>query len=103
MVIHFFLIFDRWTTTATPPSGPSVGSVVTGCTVRAFLTLFWDMLHHFGHMGTPAYCGRLYREFGYGCCEVHVDVPAHPFDPGMTAWFTMATGNDLDDTMERAA
>jgi hypothetical protein len=32
-----------------------------------------------------------------------VDVPAHPFDPGMTAWFTTATGDDLDDTMERTA
>jgi hypothetical protein len=32
-----------------------------------------------------------------------VDVPAHPFDLGMTAWFTTATGDDLDDTMERTA
>jgi hypothetical protein len=32
-----------------------------------------------------------------------VDVPAHPSDPGMTAWFTTATSNDLDDTLERAA
>jgi hypothetical protein len=54
-------------------------------------------------MGTPAYRGRPYREFGRGCYEVHVDVPAHPFDPGMTAWFTTATGDDLDDTMERTA
>jgi hypothetical protein len=28
-----------------------------------------------------------------------VDVPAHPSDPGMTAWFTTATG----DTLEKAA
>jgi hypothetical protein len=28
-----------------------------------------------------------------------MDVPTHPSDPGMTAWFTMATG----DTLERAA
>jgi hypothetical protein len=32
-----------------------------------------------------------------------VDIPAHPFDPGMTAWFTTATVDDLDDTLERAA
>jgi hypothetical protein len=32
-----------------------------------------------------------------------MDVPAHPSDPGMTAWFTTATGDDLDDTLERAA
>jgi hypothetical protein len=41
--------------------------------------------------------------FKRGRCEVYVDVPAHPFDPGIMAWFTMATGNDLDDTQERAA
>jgi hypothetical protein len=33
---HFFLIFDRWMTTPTPPSGPTDGSVVMGCTVQAF-------------------------------------------------------------------
>jgi hypothetical protein len=32
-----------------------------------------------------------------------VDIPAHPTDPTMTAWFTMAQGDDLDDTLERAA
>jgi cell division protein FtsB len=32
-----------------------------------------------------------------------MDIPAHPSDPGMTTWFTMATGDDLDDTLERAA
>jgi hypothetical protein len=62
-----------------------------------------DVLHHFGHTGTPAYRGRLYREFRHGCCEVHMDIPAHPSVPGMMPWFTMATGDDLDDTLERAA
>jgi hypothetical protein len=66
-------------------------------------TLFWDVLHHFGHTGTPTYRDYPYHEFGRGCCEVHVDVSAHPSDPGMTAWFTTATGDDLDDTVERAA
>jgi DNA-binding IclR family transcriptional regulator len=32
-----------------------------------------------------------------------VDIPAHPSNPGMTAWFTTATGDDLDDTLERVA
>jgi hypothetical protein len=32
-----------------------------------------------------------------------MDVPAHPSDPGMTAWVTTATGDDLNDTLERAA
>jgi hypothetical protein len=31
-----------------------------------------------------------------------VDISAHPSDPGMTAWFTMTTGDDLNDTLERA-
>jgi hypothetical protein len=34
---------------------------------------------------------------------VHVDIPAHPSDPTMTAWFTMTRGNNLDDALERAA
>jgi hypothetical protein len=32
-----------------------------------------------------------------------MDVPAHPFDPGMTAWFTTTTDDDLDDTLDRVA
>jgi hypothetical protein len=32
-----------------------------------------------------------------------VDIPAHPTDPTMMARFTMARGDDLDDTLERAA
>jgi hypothetical protein len=66
-------------------------------------TLFWDVLHCFCHTGTPAYRGHPYCEFGRGCCEVHVDVPAHPSDPVMMARFTTTTGDDLDDTLERAA
>jgi hypothetical protein len=31
-----------------------------------------------------------------------VDISAHPIDPTMTAWFTTAQGDDLDDTLERA-
>jgi hypothetical protein len=69
----------------------------------SFPALLRDVLHHFGHTGTPMYHGHPYCEFGRGRCEVHVDIPAHPSDPGMTAWFTMATGDDLDDTLERVA
>jgi hypothetical protein len=68
-----------------------------------FPTLFRDVLHRFSHTGPPTYHGRPYREFRHGRCEVHVDVPAHPSNPSMTAWFTTATGDDLDDTLERAA
>jgi hypothetical protein len=68
-----------------------------------FPTLLQDVLHRFGYMGLPAYRGRPYRQFGLGRCMVHVDIPAHPTDPTMTAWFTTARGDDLDDTLERAA
>jgi hypothetical protein len=68
-----------------------------------FPTLLRDVLHRFGYTGLPVYYGRPYRQFGLGHCMVHVDVPAHPTDPTMTAWFTTARGDDLDDTLERAA
>jgi hypothetical protein len=32
-----------------------------------------------------------------------VEILAHPSYPGMMTWFTTATGDDLDDTLERAA
>jgi hypothetical protein len=32
-----------------------------------------------------------------------MDIPAHPTDPTMMAWFTTPRGDDLDDTLERAA
>jgi hypothetical protein len=68
-----------------------------------FPTLLWDVLHCFGYTGLPAYRGRPYRQFGQGCCKVHVDILAHPTDPTMTTWFTTARGDDLDDTLERTA
>jgi hypothetical protein len=58
-------------------------------------------VHRFSYMGLPVYRGRLYRQFGLGRCKVHVDIPAHPTDMNMTAWFTTARGDDLDDTLER--
>jgi hypothetical protein len=68
-----------------------------------FFTLLRDVLHRFGYTGFPAYRGCLYRQFGLGRCKVHVDIPAHPTDPTMMAWFTTARGDDLDDTLGRAA
>jgi hypothetical protein len=64
-----------------------------------FPTLLRDMVHHFNYMWGPAYHGRMYRER----CEVHMDVSAHPSDSSMMTWFTTATGDDLSDTLERAA
>jgi hypothetical protein len=68
-----------------------------------FPTVLQDVLYHFGYTGTPLYHGRLCHQFGLGRCKVHVDIPAHSTDPTMTAWFTTARGDDLDDALERAA
>jgi hypothetical protein len=68
-----------------------------------FPTLLWDILHRFGYTGLPAYCGRPYRQFRLGHYKVHVDISAHPTNLTMMAWFTTAWGDDLDDTLERAA
>jgi hypothetical protein len=68
-----------------------------------FPTLLRNVLHCFGYTGLPAYHGRPYHQFCLGHCKVHVDISAYPTDPTMTAWFTTARGDDLDDTLERAA
>ena len=68
-----------------------------------FPTLLRDVLHYFGYTGFLTYRGRPYHQFGLGRCKVHVDIPAHPTDPTMAAWFTTARGDDLDNTLERAA
>jgi hypothetical protein len=70
---------------------------------RGFPTLLRDVLHRFGYTGLPAYRVCPYHQFGLGRCKVHVDNPAHPTDPTMTAWFTTAQGDDFDDTLERTA
>jgi hypothetical protein len=66
-----------------------------------FPTLLRDVLQYFGNTETPTYHGRSYRQFGLGCCKIQVDILAHPTDPIMTAWFTTARGDYLDDTLER--
>jgi hypothetical protein len=60
-----------------------------GLHLPGFPTLLRDVLHRFGYTGIPAYRNCLYHQFGLGCCKVHVDIPAR--------------GDDLDDTLERAA
>jgi hypothetical protein len=65
-----------------------------------FPTLLLDVLHRFGYTGIPAYP---YRQFRLGHCKVHVYILSHSMDPTMTAWFTMARGDDLNDALERAA
>jgi hypothetical protein len=90
MLIYFSLVFDRWyrCNRLHRPSFP---------------TLLRDVLHRFGYMVNPTYRGCPYHEFRRGRCKVHVDIPTHPSDPSMTAWFTMARCDKLDDTLERAA
>jgi hypothetical protein len=61
------------------------------------------MLHDFSYTGLPTYRGRPYHQFGLGRCKVHVDILAHPTDLTMTAWFTTARGDNLNDTLETAA
>jgi hypothetical protein len=68
-----------------------------------FPTLPRDVLHRIGYTGLPTYRGHPYHQFGLGHCKVHVDILAHPINPTMMAWFTTAQGDDLDDTLERAA
>jgi hypothetical protein len=68
-----------------------------------FPTLLRDVLHRFSYTGLPAYHDRPYHQFGLGCCKVHVDILAHPTNVTITAWFTTAQGDDLNDTLERAA
>jgi hypothetical protein len=68
-----------------------------------FPTLLRDVLHRFGYTGFLAYRDHPYHQFRLGHCKIHVDIPAHPTDPTMTAWFTTARCDDLDDTLERAA
>jgi hypothetical protein len=84
-----------------PPSGPTDGSVVTGCTVWTFQPysgMCFTILATRGLPRTMVTCS-----VSLAMDAVHVDVTAHPSDPGMMAWFTTATGDDLDDTLERAA
>jgi hypothetical protein len=68
-----------------------------------FPILLQDVLHCFGYTGIPVYRGHPYRQFRLGCCKAHVDIPSHPTDPTMMAWFTTARGDDLDNTLEGAA
>jgi hypothetical protein len=103
MLIRFSLVFDRWMTILTSHLEPTDGSVAMGCTAPVFSILLQDVLHRFDYTGTPVYRGRLYPQFGLGRCKVHVDIPTHPIDLTMTAWFTTARGVDLDDTLERTA
>jgi hypothetical protein len=102
MLIFFSLVFNRWRITPTPPSELMDDFVVVGCTVPVFPSCSGTCCTALATRGPPTYRGRPYRHFRLGCCKVHVDIPAHPTDPTITAWFTTARGDDIDDTLERA-
>jgi hypothetical protein len=79
------------------------GSVAMGCTVPAFRPCSGTCFTVSATQGLPRTMVAHTVSSGRGRCEVHVYVTAHPSDPGMTAWFTTATSDDLNDTLERAA
>jgi hypothetical protein len=51
----------------------------------------------------PDYRGRLYIEHGLPHCEVHVDIRSHPMFHDGCSWSMWIIGNDMDNTMEKAA
>jgi hypothetical protein len=103
MLILFSLVFDRWTTTPTPPMEPTDDSVVTGYTAPGFPPCSETCCTVLATWGCPRIAAAHTVSSGWGHCKVHVDIPAHPTDPTRTSWFTMARGDDFDDTLERAA
>jgi hypothetical protein len=103
MLIHFFHCFRQMDDYLYATLGADKWFCCDGLHRPGFPTLLRDVLHHFSYTRLPAYRGRLYHQFRLGCYKVHVDIPAHPTDPTMTACFATARGDDLDDTLERAA
>jgi hypothetical protein len=68
-----------------------------------FPTLLRDVFYRFDYTWLPAYRGHPYHQFRLGHCNDHVFILDHPTDPTMIAWFTTTRGDDLDNTLERAA
>jgi hypothetical protein len=68
-----------------------------------FTTLLRDALRYFDYTMSPSYCSRRYHEFGRGRCEVQVNIPPHPSQLSWMAWSATARGDDVDDSLERAA
>jgi hypothetical protein len=102
MLICFSIVFDKWMTTPTPPLELTDGSVVTGCTAPGFPPCFGTCCAASATWGIPRTVAARTIISGWRC-KVHVDVLAHPTDPTMTAWFTTVRGDNLDDTLKRAA
>jgi hypothetical protein len=91
MLIHFSLVFDRWMTTPTPPLEPMDGSIVTDCTAPGFPPCSGTCCTDSATRGSPRTMAARTVSLGWGAAR------------SMTTWFTTARGDDLDDTLERAA
>jgi hypothetical protein len=71
---------------------------------HGFPLLLWDAIMQTSYGDeVPEYYGRLFEEHGLQCCEVYVDIPSHLVFPDGSPWSTWVIGNDMDDTMEKAA
>jgi hypothetical protein len=64
-----------------------------------FPTLLQNVLHCFGYMRTPRVPWPPVPSVRAWALKVLVDILTHPTDLTMSAWFTTARGDDLDDTL----
>jgi hypothetical protein len=82
-------------TTPTPPLEPTDGSIVTGCTAPGFPPCSGMCCTASATRGFLRTVAIRTVSLGWGA--------ARSTDPTMTVWFTAAQGDDLDNTLERAA
>jgi hypothetical protein len=97
MLIHFSLVFHRWMTTPTPPTEPTDGSIVTGCTTPVFPPCSGMWCTTLATYGFPRTMATRTVSLGWvlqGPCGHS----GSSTDPTMTA-----RGDNLDNTLERAA
>jgi hypothetical protein len=103
MLIHFSLVFDRWTTTPMPPLESTDDSVVMGCTALVFPPCSGTCCTTLATQGLPRTMVTRTVSLGVDAVRSTWASWLTPSDPTMMAWFTTARGDDLDDTLERAA
>jgi hypothetical protein len=102
MLTHFSFVFDRWTTTPTPPSEPTDGLIVTSCTIPTSLPCFGTCSTSLATRRLPHTVATHTVSSGMHALR-SMWTSTHRSDSSMTAWFTTAQGDDLDNTLERAA
>jgi hypothetical protein len=101
MLIHFSLVFDRWMTTPTSPLELMNGSVATGCTAPSFPPCSGTCCTASATQDFPHTVAAHTISSGWSAARSMWTFQRTPTDPTMTAWFTTARGDDLDDTPER--